>query len=466
LESDGYEGKRADLTGEDLSGRHLSDVNLTQALLLQADLSDAEIRHSELRDADLRGATLSGATLYYVDADGTDFSNGILSDTEIKYSELPGAVFREAIVTNALFLDVKLRNADFEKARLDGTELNGANLQSAELRGGSFESASLVNADLEGASIRDGNLYRVDLEDANADNANFQGSNLRAANLTGANFDEANLREANLYEVKGLQSRQLGRTCVANARLPEEVAEFQSLDVIDKAIEGARKVLLSIIVICVYAAVTAVTIDTGSEMSRLPLVGVEVSTKTLYVIVPALLVPLQIYFLLQLQHVWNLMVGVPAIFPDGKTIDEKVRPWIVTGLARYHFFRMGDRQQPNFFQDRAPAFYTARWWVAVLVGWLPVPTTLTILLASDTADSISLDQVPIGTSLALLILVSTGFSAISSWTTGRTLEGKLRGEAWTTGFADENPLAWRDVAFWFAEALLALLALLILLVTN
>ena len=74
LETDGKEGKRAnlsdadlrnaDLTGASLRGADLRNANLRNANLRGANLYDAILRDASLRGADLRNANLRGANLY------------------------------------------------------------------------------------------------------------------------------------------------------------------------------------------------------------------------------------------------------------------------------------------------------------------------------------------------------------------------------------------------------------------
>ena len=70
IETNGVQGKLADLNGADLNG-----ANLTRANLRDADLSDADLNYANLRGANLRGANLRGANL-----NGADLTNAILPD--------------------------------------------------------------------------------------------------------------------------------------------------------------------------------------------------------------------------------------------------------------------------------------------------------------------------------------------------------------------------------------------------
>ena len=98
IESNGVQGKCADLTCADLF----------RANLINADLEGAILCIANLQGANLRGAKLTGANLY-------------------------GASLRDADLT--------------------GANLTGANLHSANLNDASLEGANLIGASLEGANL-------------------------------------------------------------------------------------------------------------------------------------------------------------------------------------------------------------------------------------------------------------------------------------------------------------------------
>ena len=113
LETEGKEGKQANLSGADLR-----ETNLRETDLRGANLSGADLRGADLREADLRGADLRGA-------------------------DLRGADLREA----------DLREADLSGANLRGADLRGADLSGADLRGADLSEANLRGADLSGADL-------------------------------------------------------------------------------------------------------------------------------------------------------------------------------------------------------------------------------------------------------------------------------------------------------------------------
>lgn len=75
LESDGEEGKRADLSDADLSYADLSDADLSYANLSYADLFGANLQRADLFGANLSGANLQRASLSGANLLGADLTN-------------------------------------------------------------------------------------------------------------------------------------------------------------------------------------------------------------------------------------------------------------------------------------------------------------------------------------------------------------------------------------------------------
>ncbi len=91
----------------------------------------------------------------------------------------------------------------FPKAKLDGVNLENANLLQANLEGASLVGARLRNANLKEADLRRANLQGADLEEANLYGAKLQDANLertilRHANLLRAEFERTKLTSATL----------------------------------------------------------------------------------------------------------------------------------------------------------------------------------------------------------------------------------------------------------------------------
>jgi len=234
------------------------------------------------------------------------------------------ANFRRADLTGANLQKANLQGADLQEAILGEANLQGANLQGAKIWGANFREANLQEA----------NLWRADLQGANFGEANLQGANLQGANLEEANLGRSNLREAilqnaDLTGAKGLQGGQLAGANVSGAKLPEDVAKFEEgLKVVEEASRNARKQFFAMLSACAYALLTvATTTDvrllTNSASSPLPIIRTEIPIVWFYIAAPLVLLCVYFYFHLYMQRLWEGLTKLPAVFPDGRALDEK-----------------------------------------------------------------------------------------------------------------------------------------------
>ena len=117
LDSNGKEGKRADLTGANLTRSNLTDANLYDADLTGSNLSGANLRFANLYRADLSRADLYGADLSGANLSGADLSGANLSDTD-----LTGANLTHANLSGADLTDADLQCANLTNTILDEKE--------------------------------------------------------------------------------------------------------------------------------------------------------------------------------------------------------------------------------------------------------------------------------------------------------------------------------------------------------
>ena len=127
IETNGAEGKRA---------------NLKDAYLRAANLLGARLNRANLRYAYLNGAKLTGANLNGADLTGADLGGANLTDADLRGANLTDADLRGADLTGA-----DLRGAD-----LTGADLTGANLTDANLTGANLTGANLTDAILPDVS--------------------------------------------------------------------------------------------------------------------------------------------------------------------------------------------------------------------------------------------------------------------------------------------------------------------------
>lgn len=108
----------------------------------------------------------------------------------------------EAQCTQAVRIGLEAPGIDWHASsmaqiRLDGANLQGANLSHSILQLSNFKGANLMLANLEGA-----HLHAANLQEANLMMANLTGANLLDADLSGANLLGANLQKTILIQAK------------------------------------------------------------------------------------------------------------------------------------------------------------------------------------------------------------------------------------------------------------------------
>ena len=123
---------------------------------------------------------------------------------------------------------------------------------------------------------------------------------------------------------------------------------------------------------------------------------------------PVLLFIAYLLFHFHLQRLWDAVIELPAIFPDGHTLGDR-GPGIITGLLRTHFRWMNPDPSSTRLVEKG---------VSLLVAYWIVPPTLLLFWARYlTRQEIH------GTILqALLVTIATGIAAYATTKVGRPQE--------------------------------------------
>ena len=327
----GQQGRRANLERVNLVGADLHGVNLAEANLYQCNLSKANLQGASLAKANLLGAQMGGANL---------------------------------------------QKASLWEADLQGARMNLANLQEANL-----SRANLSNANLREADLQKANCTRAVLKEAQLSLANLQGTIMRRADLQNVTFHhavlyEANFQEANLLGVKGLQIKQLRGANMSSAQLPAGIEDSDWLKHVEETSRKSSRVFLIKLMSCLYAwlvmfSVKDLYLISSEAIAPLPLIGTMIPFSSFFWFAPVVLLVIFLYFHLYLQRLWEDVAAFPAVFPDGKPLDKKVYPWLISGILRANMPYLRDAHLPFFGLQRV---------VTVLVVWCVVPITLAAFL--------------------------------------------------------------------------------------
>ncbi len=219
------------------------------------------------------------------------------------------------------------------------------------------------------------NLASTDLSGFNIFQQNLSGANLYRAKLhriLGTKFHDADLREADLTAVKGLLVGQLSGADLSGATLPRAISKFDGLANVEETCRNARKLFISLVLGCIYSGLTiATTLDarliTNSVSSPLPILGSEIPIVSFYWAGPIILLGLYFYLHIYLQRLWESLVTLPAIFPDGEPLDKKAYPWFLVGLIYGHL---------KILKGNRPALSYIQMGLSILFAWCIVPVTV------------------------------------------------------------------------------------------
>ena len=239
----------------------------------------------------------------------------------------------------------------------------------ADLCGVNLAKADLTGVNLQGAHLHRTNLVGADLSMANLRGASLVRSNLQNANLLGTELRGANLMGANLYGSEGLWFGRLGGTNLFDAVLPESISAVDSSKAIGDATKIARwfyflTVGMSLLCCALIAFTTDVRLLLNTSAVPSLRLGNVLPMTGLYLGGPLVLLVLSLRFHFLLLRLWGSMAALPAVFPDGQTL-EKDGPWYLMGLVRRHFRWQGDTKSAMTAFETVLSTVLAYWIVPV-----------------------------------------------------------------------------------------------------
>jgi uncharacterized protein YjbI with pentapeptide repeats len=214
----------------------------------------------------------------------------------------------------------------------------------------------------------------------------------------------------------GLVPHQLAGTNLHGATLPKALQTFEALGEFERGAEMASRLcvamtamsLISWLVIWRTRDVQLLANSSVLSLSHSPGAAAALPADQFYLIAPVTLFAVYAVFHFHLQRLWDAVLELPAVFPDGRVLGERT-PRIVMGLLRAHF---------RWMNQEAPSTRQIEKKIAVLAAYWLVPITLLIYWARY----LTLQDIH-GTILQdLLATTATGIAAYSCLRVGRPEE--------------------------------------------
>jgi uncharacterized protein YjbI with pentapeptide repeats len=318
-----------------------------------------------------------------------------------------------------------------------------ADLQNAQLEDRELIGVSLRYADLQDANLKSADMLLADLRDACLVHAN-----LEEACLVGVNLEGANLEGASLESAMGLLPRQLAGANLHEASLPATILEFNALAEFQRTSLTAARLFATTFAVSLLSCLTiwkTKDVQLLTDSAIIPYLhssaaAAAAPTDEIYLIAPAALLAVFLWFLYNLQRVWDAVLELPAVFPDGRVLGQK-GPRIITGLLRTHF---------RWMNPDAPSTRMIEKGLSVLLAYWTVPLVLLFFWARY----LTLQEMH-GTILQeALILISVAAALYCTTSTGRPAE------RWVTQEKPESPALVRMKRLKPASILIALFVVL------
>jgi hypothetical protein len=187
---------------------------------------------------------------------------------------------------------------------------------------------------------------------------------------------------------------------------------------VEETSKNAQTIFFSLIGLCAFSLLTvATTTDTQLILNnfklQLPILSAEVPVVLFYIVSTIVGLLVFTYLHLYLDHLWEIIAGLPSVFPDGFELRRKVYPWILnliieewqkphrqvlskskkpSGWSIFHpiqsvrriFHKYGESSfttlSPWDSADMWSVFHSIRACIAIFLGWAIVPITIFIII--------------------------------------------------------------------------------------
>jgi kumamolisin len=221
--------------------------------------------------------------------------------------------------------------------------------------------------------LREADLSRIPLANADLTCADLRAAKMASSNLEGTDLRKADLRGTDLGSTIGLLPDHLAGSDLTRAKLPEALGEFfKELKAAKEISDNAQKLFIAMLAACLYswltiAATTDANLVTNRASSPLPIIQVSIPIVNFFVVAPILLAGVYFYCHFYLQKLWEELGSLPAFFPDGRPLQSRADPWLLSDLVRSHLAKL----RPN-----RPFLSYLQSWLSALLAWWSVPITL------------------------------------------------------------------------------------------
>lgn len=362
--------------------------------------------HNDLSEANFDGISLDGVNLSQADLSKTSLVGANFIKGNFENANLSGATSEQGIFNNCEMENANLRKIKGTLTDFLHSKAKNANFQYAELAGANFEDAKLMGSHFEGANLNHVNFLR-----ANLSNAHFTGE-IPQETYTGKPYKKNTTTKflPHFSKEKGelpvnveaaLAGAHFGIAILDGAKLPPHLNDFKDLlKNVEEASRNARLPFMWMLGLCLFELLIVATITDAQILFQsfgllLPVFRLNIPVTSFFIIAPLGTAIVFVWFHIYLNHVWELVAKLPAVFPDGTSLRLKLHPWIFNFLI-------------EFWQNAKSPIYDIRGLPGFFFGWVMVPLTLSFMIFRFSTSN----DVPVQVFLSVVLFAATYFSCL------------------------------------------------------
>jgi hypothetical protein len=170
-------------------------------------------------------------------------------------AELRGYNFK-----NADFFGRDLRKIYIESSDLRKIKFTGINLKESAFIDVNLKEANFWDCDLTGSSLQLSDLSNTIMWGAKVKNAYLKEVNLKSSKLNNIEgLSTAQIQHSNFTGATGLFGNEFSRNDLTGVKLPDEIKDFKSLEIVKETSQNARKIFFAMLLGCVYSWLTIAT---------------------------------------------------------------------------------------------------------------------------------------------------------------------------------------------------------------
>jgi uncharacterized protein YjbI with pentapeptide repeats len=167
----------------------------------------------------------------------------------------------------------------------------------------------------------------------------------------------------------------VGGANLRGATVPEGFSWSEVLSQVESRSKNVGGYFVALLAACSYTMLTTMGMSDvaflTNSATNLPVVNIGLSATSFYLYAPFILLAAYVYFVVEMLRLCERLSELPAVFPDGVSVDHKIYPWVMNSLVRTYM------PQLDGYGNPPPAMVGVQSIVCILLAWWMTPFVIT-----------------------------------------------------------------------------------------